>query len=141
MPMVGFRPAVHRRRAATSDAGGPEVGHDGGFVSRYSTSATDDGLEGTEGKFLACSFWLVTALAMNGRDAEARALFERLLALGNDLGLFSEEYDVTNRRLIGNFPQAFAHLTLGQAAKTLGLSAAGDCAARYTAAATTAPAT
>jgi GH15 family glucan-1,4-alpha-glucosidase len=136
IPIVGFLPADDPRVTGTIDAVSAELGHDGGFVSRYSTSATDDGLEGTEGKFLACSFWLVTALAMNGRDPEARALFERLLALGNDLGLFSEEYDVENRRLIGNFPQAFTHLTLVQAAKTLGLSAAGDVAARYTAPAT-----
>jgi pentatricopeptide repeat protein len=80
--------------------------------------------------FLACSFWLVTALAMNGRVDEGRQLFKRLLSLGNDLGLFSEEYDVSRQRLLGNFPQAFTHLTLVQAAKTLGNPNA-DVRARY----------
>ena len=91
---------------------------------------TDDGLPGSEAQFLACSFWLVTALAMNGRADESRELFERLLALGNDLGLFSEEYDVAHQRLVGNFPQAFTHLTLVAAAKTLANPTA-DVAARY----------
>jgi GH15 family glucan-1,4-alpha-glucosidase len=113
----------------TIDAIHDELGHDG-FISRYSTDRTDDGLAGSEGQFLACSFWLVTALALNGRTDEARRLFERLLSLSNDLGLLSEEYDVARRRLIGNFPQAFTHLTLVQAAKTLG-SPSGDITARY----------
>ena len=88
-----------------------ELGRDG-FVSRYSTAETDDGLAGDEGQFLACSFWLVSALALNGRLEEARTLFERLLGLTNDLGLLAEEYDVGRRRQVGNFPQAFSHLTL-----------------------------
>jgi GH15 family glucan-1,4-alpha-glucosidase len=129
IPIVGFLPADDERVSATIDAIRDGLGHDG-FISRYSTAATDDGLPGSEGQFLACSFWLVTALAMNGRADEAHRLFERLLPLGNDLGLFSEEYDVRHRRLIGNFPQAFTHLTLIQAAKTLG-SRPGDIAARY----------
>jgi GH15 family glucan-1,4-alpha-glucosidase len=66
----------------------------------------------TKGQFLACSFWLVSALALNGRVDEARALFERLLGLTNDLGLLAEEYDVKRQRQVGNFPQAFSHLTL-----------------------------
>ena len=81
----------------TIDAVCRELGHDG-FISRYSTDVTDDGLSGSEGQFLACSFWLVEALALNGREAEARELFERLLALCNDLGLYAEEYDVARRR-------------------------------------------
>ncbi|MCW3057639.1 MAG: glycosyl hydrolase family 15 [Solirubrobacterales bacterium] len=129
IPIVGFLPGTDSRVTGTIDAIREELGHDG-FVSRYSTTATDDGLPGSEGQFLACSFWLVTALAMNGRAREARRLFERLLALGNDLGLFSEEYDVAKRRLIGNFPQAFTHLTLVQAANTLGMPA-GSVADRY----------
>jgi GH15 family glucan-1,4-alpha-glucosidase len=95
-----------------------ELGRDG-FVSRYSTAETDDGLPGDEGQFLACSFWLVSALALNGRVAEARDLFERLLALTNDLGLLAEEYDVAHKRQVGNFPQAFSHLTLILAARDI----------------------
>ena len=81
-------------------------------MSRYSPADTDDGLSGDEGQFLACSFWLVSALALNGRIDEARTLFERLLGLSNDLGLFAEEYGVKRRRQVGTFPQAFSHLTL-----------------------------
>jgi GH15 family glucan-1,4-alpha-glucosidase len=87
--------------------------------SRAWTDATDDGLSGSEGQFLACSFWLVDALAANGREGEARELFERLLALGNDVGLFAEEYDVARKRQVGNFPQAFTHLALINAARIL----------------------
>ena len=83
-------------------------------MSRYSTEHTDDGLPGDEGQFLACSFWLVGALALSGRVDEARELYERLLGLRNDLGLLSEEYDVKLRRQVGNFPQAFSHLALDQ---------------------------
>ncbi|MCW2970458.1 MAG: glycoside hydrolase family 15 protein, partial [Solirubrobacterales bacterium] len=129
IPIVGFLPGDDERVTGTIDAIHDGLGHDG-FISRYSTASTDDGLPGSEGQFLACSFWLVTALALNGRSDEARRLFKRLLSLGNDLELFSEEYDVTHRRLIGNFPQAFTHLTLVQAAKTLG-SPIGDISARY----------
>ncbi|MEA2201526.1 MAG: hypothetical protein QOI89_2122 [Solirubrobacteraceae bacterium] len=129
IPIVGFLDGSDERVTGTIDAIRDELGHDG-FISRYSTAATDDGLPGSEGQFLACSFWLVTALATNGRGDEGRRLFERLLSLGNDLGLFSEEYDIERRRLVGNFPQAFTHLTLVQAAKTLG-SPAGDISARY----------
>jgi GH15 family glucan-1,4-alpha-glucosidase len=88
-------------------------------VSRYSTADTDDGLPGDEGQFLACSFWLVNALARNGRADEARALFERLVGLSNDLGLLAEEYDVARGRQVGNFPQAFSHLTLVLAASAM----------------------
>jgi GH15 family glucan-1,4-alpha-glucosidase len=129
IPIVGFLPGTDKRVTGTIDALRRELGHDG-FLSRYSTTATDDGLPGSEAQFLACSFWLVTALALNGRAQDARELFERLLSLGNDVGLFSEEYDVAHRRLIGNFPQAFTHLTLVAAAKTLANPTAG-IAARY----------
>jgi GH15 family glucan-1,4-alpha-glucosidase len=111
IPLVGFLPATDERVTGTIDAISGELARDG-FVSRYSTTETDDGLAGDEGQFLACSFWLVSALALNGRVEEARALFERLLALANDLGLLAEEYDVARRRQVGNFPQAFSHLTL-----------------------------
>ena len=115
IPIVGFLPGDDGRVTGTIDAVTAELGHDG-FVSRYSTTDTDDGLPGTEGQFLACSFWLVSALALNKRIDEARELFERLLALSNDVGLLAEEYDVPRKRQIGNFPQAFSHLALIQAA-------------------------
>jgi GH15 family glucan-1,4-alpha-glucosidase len=115
IPLVGFLPGTDRRVTGTIDAVWRELGRDG-FVSRYSTAETDDGLTGDEGQFLACSFWLVRALALNGRGDEARTLFERLAALSNDLGLLAEEYDVGRRRQVGNFPQAFSHLTLVLAA-------------------------
>jgi GH15 family glucan-1,4-alpha-glucosidase len=118
IPLVGFLPGDDERVSGTLDALMNELGHDG-FLSRYSTAQTDDGLSGSEGQFLACSFWLVSALAMNGRAEQARTLFERLLGIANDLGLYSEEYDVPRERLVGNFPQAFTHLTLVAAAKAL----------------------
>ena len=121
IPLVGFLPGTDERVTGTIDAISRELGRDG-FVSRYSTAETDDGLPGDEGQFLACSFWLVSALARNNRVEEARALFERLLGLTNDLGLLSEEYDVKRQRHVGNFPQAFSHLTLIGAA--LAISAA-----------------
>jgi GH15 family glucan-1,4-alpha-glucosidase len=93
-----------------------------GLVSRYSTAETDDGLPGSEGQFLACSFWLVGALAIIGRVDDARALFERLLGLSNDLGLLAEEYDVEHKRQLGNFPQAFSHFALINAARWLTLA-------------------
>jgi GH15 family glucan-1,4-alpha-glucosidase len=85
-----------------------------GFVLRYKTAEDGavDGLTGREGAFLACSFWLVDCLHMIGRADEAQALFERLLSLRNDLGLLSEEYDPIAKRLVGNFPQAFSHVSL-----------------------------
>jgi GH15 family glucan-1,4-alpha-glucosidase len=116
--LVGLIPPTDDRVTGTIDAVRQELGHDG-FISRYSTDATDDGLSGTEGQFLACSFWLVDALALNGREDEARELFERLLALSNDVGLFAEEYDVARQRQVGNFPQAFTHLALINAARVL----------------------
>jgi GH15 family glucan-1,4-alpha-glucosidase len=92
-----------------------------GFVMRYATGDDNpvDGLPGGEGAFLPCSFWLVDALSMMGRQADARALFERLLAIRNDLGLLSEEYDPHAKRLLGNFPQAFTHVGLVNSAYNL----------------------
>ncbi len=118
IPLVGFLPGTDERVTGTIDAVTSELGRDG-FVSRYSTAETNDGLPGDEGQFLACSFWLVNALARNGRVDQARALFERLVSLANDLGLLAEEYDVTRRRQVGNFPQAFSHLTLILAARAI----------------------
>jgi GH15 family glucan-1,4-alpha-glucosidase len=128
IPLVGFLPGTDERVAGTIDAISRELGRDG-FVSRYSTADTDDGLSGDEGQFLACSFWLVSALANNGRVEEARVLFERLLGLANDLGLLAEEYDVARRRQVGNFPQAFSHLTLIGAATSISAADAGRAAA------------
>jgi GH15 family glucan-1,4-alpha-glucosidase len=118
IPLVGFLPGTDERVSGTIDAIRRELGRDG-FVSRYSTAETDDGLPGDEGQFLACSFWLANALARNGRVQEARSLFERLVGLANDLGLLAEEYDVARGRQIGNFPQAFSHLTLILAARAI----------------------
>jgi GH15 family glucan-1,4-alpha-glucosidase len=118
IPLLGFLPGDDERVTGTIDAVWKELGRDG-FVSRYSTAETDDGLPGDEGQFLACSFWLVNALARNGRVEEARSLFERLTGLANDLGLLAEEYDVAHRRQVGNFPQAFSHLTLVLAARAI----------------------
>lgn len=121
IPLVGFLPGTDERVTGTIDAVSAELGR-GGFVSRYSTAETDDGLPGDEGQFLACSFWLVSALAQNGRVDDARTLFERLLGLSNDLGLLAEEYDVARERQVGNFPQAFSHLTLVLAARAIDLA-------------------
>jgi GH15 family glucan-1,4-alpha-glucosidase len=121
IPLHGFLPATDERVIGTIDAVWRELGADG-FVARYSTDETDDGLPGSEGQFLACSFWLVSALALAGRGDEARALFERLLALRNDVGLLAEEYDVPRGRQVGNFPQAFSHLALIEAAEAIAKS-------------------
>ena len=93
-----------------------------GLVDRYRADEENTGVDGLppgEGTFLPCSFWLVQVMVLQGRLAEAEALFERLLGFRNDLGLLSEEYDVDAGRLVGNFPQAFTHLTLVDAALTL----------------------
>jgi GH15 family glucan-1,4-alpha-glucosidase len=87
-----------------------------GFVLRYRTDETDDGLSGKEGTFLICSFWLVSALAVVGEEDRARDLMERLLRVGSPLGLFAEEFDVDTGHALGNFPQAFSHLALIEAA-------------------------
>ena len=119
IPLVGFLPGDDDRVTGTIDAVRSELGRDG-LPSRYSNVDTDDGLPGTEGQFLACSFWLASALAINGRRDEAKELMDRLLALRNDLGLLAEEYDVDAKRQIGNFPQAFSHLALVTSAQVLG---------------------
>ncbi|GAA2832658.1 glycoside hydrolase family 15 protein [Kribbella solani] len=111
IPQVGFLPADDPRVVGTVDAVQRELASDG-FVRRYLTEHTDDGLEGDEGTFLICSFWLADSLAMIGRVGEARDLYEKLVALRNDVGLLAEEYDVNSGRMLGNFPQAFSHLGL-----------------------------
>ncbi len=120
IPLVGFLPPTDRRVLGTVEAIQRDLTRDG-FVERYRTHEhnTVDGLPAGEGVFLPCSFWLVDALLMLERDDEARALFERLLAVGNDLGLMSEEYDPGEQRLLGNFPQAFTHVGLVNSAYNL----------------------
>jgi GH15 family glucan-1,4-alpha-glucosidase len=87
-----------------------------GFVLRYVTTETDDGLSGKEGSFLICSFWLVSALAAIGEHQDARDLMDRLLRVASPLGLYAEEFDTSTGRHLGNFPQAFSHLALIEAA-------------------------
>jgi GH15 family glucan-1,4-alpha-glucosidase len=118
MPALGFLPASDPRVQGTIRAIEKNLMHDG-FVLRYKPEHTNDGLAGSEGAFLACSFWLVDAYAYSGRRQEAEALFEKLIALRNDLDLLSEEYEPTSGRLIGNFPQAFSHLALVHSASVL----------------------
>jgi len=111
LPVVGFLPAQDPRICGTVDAIERRLMVDG-FVLRYDTTSAPDGLPPGEGVFLACSFWLADAYILQGRWDDAQALFERLVDLCNDVGLLSEEYDPINRRLVGNFPQAFSHLAL-----------------------------
>ncbi|MFC9653130.1 MULTISPECIES: glycoside hydrolase family 15 protein [unclassified Streptomyces] len=119
IPRVGFLPPDDPRVVGTVDAVRAELGH-GGLLRRYSsTGPSVDGLPGGEGTFLVCSFWLVDALHMTGRTEEATELFERLLALRNDVGLLAEEYDPVARRQLGNYPQAFSHIGLVVTALTL----------------------
>ena len=119
LPFVGFLPHDDPRIRGTVEAIERELLVDG-FVLRYRTEETTDGLPGDEGAFLACSFWLVNAYVAVGRLDDARALFERLLAIRNDVGLLAEEYDPRSRRQLGNFPQAFSHVALVTAAHRLG---------------------
>jgi GH15 family glucan-1,4-alpha-glucosidase len=120
IPMVGFLPPSDERVVGTVEAVQRELSEDG-FVRRYSTGAHGevDGVSGSEGTFLPCSFWLVNNLALIGRTEEAEELFERTLSVANELGLFSEEYDPKGKRLVGNFPQAFTHLAMVRTAATL----------------------
>jgi GH15 family glucan-1,4-alpha-glucosidase len=118
LPAVGFLPPDDPRIRGTIAAVERALTVDG-FVLRYDTRESDDGLQGGEGVFLACSFWLADAYLMCGRRDDAVALFERLLSLRNDVGLLSEEYDPRARRLVGNFPQAFSHLALVNTASNL----------------------
>ncbi|HEX2074872.1 MAG TPA: glycoside hydrolase family 15 protein [Geodermatophilus sp.] len=111
IPRVGFLPGTDPRVLGTIDAVRRELTQDG-LVLRYRTDTTDDGLPAGEGVFLACSFWLVDALHSAARDEDATDLFERLLALRNDVGLLSEEWDPAGRRQLGNTPQAFSHFSL-----------------------------
>ena len=118
IPLVGFLPADDPRVRGTVEAIERNLTQDG-FVARYPTKQEVDGLPAGEGAFLACSFWLADNFALLGRRDDALRLFERLLELRNDVGLLSEEYDTANRRLVGNFPQAFSHVSLINTASNL----------------------
>ncbi|HEY8317372.1 MAG TPA: glycoside hydrolase family 15 protein [Amnibacterium sp.] len=113
--ILGFLPGSDERLHATVMAIADDLTEDG-FVLRYRVDETDDGLSGKEGSFLICSFWLVSALVIVGEEDRARSLFERLLRIASPLGLYAEEYDVGSGFHLGNFPQAFSHLALVEAA-------------------------
>jgi GH15 family glucan-1,4-alpha-glucosidase len=118
LPTVGFLPPTDPRIAGTIRAVEQRLFVDG-FLLRYDTTTSDDGLPAGEGAFLACSFWLADAYILIGKIDAARRLFGRLLSLRNDLGLLAEEYDTEARRLVGNFPQAFSHIALINTAHNL----------------------
>jgi GH15 family glucan-1,4-alpha-glucosidase len=118
LPQLGFLPPSDPRVRATVSAVENDLLRDG-FVRRYDTRAAEDGLPPGEGAFLACSFWLADAYELCGQHDKARALFARLLAVRNDLGLLAEEYDPAGRRQVGNFPQAFSHVALVNTAMNL----------------------
>jgi len=127
IPQMGFLPPDDKRVIGTIEAIQRELSTADGFILRYPTSGSDegvDGLPGDEGAFLACSFWMADDLAMIGRVDEARKLFEKLLALRNDLGLLAEEWDPQLQRQVGNFPQAFSHVPLIDTALRLTASGA-----------------
>jgi GH15 family glucan-1,4-alpha-glucosidase len=113
--ILGFLPPEDERLRASVLAIDEEL-TENGFVLRYRTDETDDGLSGKEGTFLICSFWLVSALAVIGEDQKARDLMERLLRIASPLGLYAEEFETGTARHLGNFPQAFSHLALIEAA-------------------------
>ena len=116
MPIVGFLPADDPRMLATIDAIAERLTDDRGLVYRYRTEGGVDGLAGEEGTFLLCTFWLAQALALAGQVERARAVFERTAGYVNDVGLLAEEIDPTTGELLGNFPQAFSHIGLVNAA-------------------------
>jgi len=121
IPLVGFLPASDERVRRTVEAIERTLIVNG-FVRRYDTHTTDDGLPAGEGVFLPCSFWLADNYALMGRVAEAQGLFDRLLAVCNDVGLLAEEYDPVRRELLGNFPQALTHVALVNTARNLSRS-------------------
>jgi GH15 family glucan-1,4-alpha-glucosidase len=120
-PLFGFLPGSDERMRNTVDAISSEL-TENGFVLRYVTDETDDGLSGKEGTFLICSFWLVSALSIVGEMKRATDLTERLLRIASPLGLYAEEFEVDRSRHLGNFPQAFSHLALIEAAGRLVLA-------------------
>ncbi|MET7641642.1 glycoside hydrolase family 15 protein [Streptomyces sp. NPDC005438] len=127
IPQMGFLPPDDKRVIGTIEAIQRELSTEDGFILRYPTDGQEagvDGLEGDEGAFLACSFWMADDLAMIGRVEEAKRLFEKLLSLRNDLGLLAEEWDPRLQRQVGNFPQAFSHVPMIDTALRLTVSGA-----------------
>jgi len=120
-PVFGFLPGTDERMRNTVNAIAEDL-TENGFVLRYRTDETDDGLSGKEGTFLICSFWLVSAFASIGDMDQATSLMERLLRISSPLGLYAEEFEVDRARHLGNFPQAFSHLALIQAGARIILS-------------------
>ena len=116
--LFGFLPDDDERLRASVLAIADEL-TENGFVLRYRTDETDDGLSGKEGTFVICSFWLVSALAIIDETQRARDLMTRLVKVASPLGLYAEEFDVATGRHLGNFPQAFSHLALVEAAGTI----------------------
>ncbi|MDP9036240.1 MAG: glycoside hydrolase family 15 protein [Myxococcota bacterium] len=129
IPLLGFLPADDPRVRNTAVAIEQRLMRDG-LVRRYETRGELDGLPGSEGAFLACSFWLADNWALMGRRPEAVRLFERLVGLANDVGLLAEEYDGASGRLVGNFPQAFSHVSLVNTAHNLGVTDGGPARKR-----------
>jgi GH15 family glucan-1,4-alpha-glucosidase len=118
LPLVGFVRPTHPAMLGTVRLIQKRLLRDG-FVQRYPVNAEVDGLPGSEGVFLLCTFWLADNLALQGRANEARDVFEQLLDCRNDLGLLAEEYSPEKKRLLGNFPQAFSHIGLINTARNL----------------------
>ena len=127
IPQVGFLPMDDDRIIDTIHAVEEDLS-DNGFILRYKAEATDDGLKGSEGTFIMCSFWMVECLAMIGEVQKAQMLFDRLLDIRNDVGLLSEEYDTVHHRMLGNMPQAFSHVGLINAALALQDAGSPDAA-------------
>jgi GH15 family glucan-1,4-alpha-glucosidase len=119
MPLVGFLPVDDPRVGGTIRAIEEKLLVDAAFVLRYETDSSADGLPQGEGAFLACSFWLVENYRLQGRYAEARRLFDRLVSLSSEVGLLAEEYDPRSGRMLGNFPQAYSHVGLINCALSL----------------------
>jgi len=119
IPIVGFLPAHDPRMRGTLRAIEERLLIGGEFVLRYESEEARDGLPPGEGAFLACSFWLIDNYILQGRHAEARKLFDRLIARCNDVGLLAEEIDPLTGRMLGNFPQAYSHVGLINAALSL----------------------
>jgi GH15 family glucan-1,4-alpha-glucosidase len=124
IPLVGFLPADDPRMKSTVDAIQERLRHDG-FIRRYNSDSDVDGLPEGEGAFLPCTFWLADNLALQGRRDEAREIYDRLLAIRNDVGLLAEEYDPVAKRQLGNFPQAFSHVCLVNTARNLASDSGG----------------
>ncbi len=116
MPIVGFLPATDPRMLATIDAIAERLTHESGLVYRYDTRGGVDGLASREGAFMLCTFWLAQALALADQPERARQVFESAIRYVNDLGLLAEEVDPGSGELLGNFPQAFSHIGLVNAA-------------------------